>query len=67
MRIKYESWDPGQDALGVIRQADALCREYAGQGYDDAYSEIAEQEAEHRRLLRTASERWDDVVGYLAS
>ena len=34
MRIKYEDWKPGADAIQVIAQADAICRDYRAQGYD---------------------------------
>lgn len=34
MRIKYEDWKPGDDAVAVIRQANAICATYQQQGYD---------------------------------
>jgi hypothetical protein len=34
VKIRYESWSPGTDAQAVVRQAEAICRTYAGQGYD---------------------------------
>lgn len=34
MKIAYETWNPGPDAITVIRQADEICRDYAAQGYD---------------------------------
>lgn len=34
MKIRYESWRPSDDARGVIANADAICRDYARQGYD---------------------------------
>lgn len=33
-RIAYETWTPGDDALDVIAQAEAICRDYQQQGYD---------------------------------
>ena len=33
-KIRYEDWNPGQAALDIIATADAICRDYAGQGYD---------------------------------
>jgi len=34
MRRAYENWNPGADARQIIRQADAICRQYAAKGYD---------------------------------
>lgn len=34
MRIAYKAWNPGPDALAMLRQADAICRTYLAQGYD---------------------------------
>jgi hypothetical protein len=34
VKIRYEDWNPGPDAQAVIAQADAICRDYAAQGYD---------------------------------
>ncbi|MET7949261.1 hypothetical protein [Micromonospora sp. NPDC005324] len=34
MKIHYEAWNPGTDAQIDIRRADAICREYAAQGFD---------------------------------
>ncbi|MDR7278915.1 hypothetical protein [Catenuloplanes atrovinosus] len=34
MKIKYEDWQPGTDARLDIRRADAVCRQYAADGYD---------------------------------
>jgi hypothetical protein len=34
MRIGYEEWTPGDAALDVIEQADRICADYRGQGYD---------------------------------
>ncbi|MEV4384368.1 hypothetical protein AB0J68_01365 [Micromonospora sp. NPDC049580] len=34
MKIYYEQWNPGPDAQIDIRRADAICREYAAQGFD---------------------------------
>ena len=33
-RIAYEAWKPGAEARDVLRQANAICADYAGQGYD---------------------------------
>ncbi|MCR1983998.1 hypothetical protein NSA53_17345 [Cellulosimicrobium cellulans] len=34
MRIPYEEWKPGADALATLRQADEICQEYRAQGFD---------------------------------
>lgn len=34
MRIRYETWEPGADAVEVIRNANAICATYQAQGYD---------------------------------
>ncbi len=34
MKIKYEDWKPGAAALRTIEQAEAICADYASQGYD---------------------------------
>ncbi|WP_330438791.1 hypothetical protein OHB44_27870 [Micromonospora sp. NBC_00821] len=34
MKIYYESWNPGPDAQIDIRRAEAICEEYAAQGFD---------------------------------
>lgn len=34
MRIAYEEWNPGAEAVATIRQADAICQDYRAQGYD---------------------------------
>lgn len=34
MRIKYETWNPGPDALDVIRNANRICADLQARGYD---------------------------------
>lgn len=34
MRIRYEDWNPGPSARATIAQAEAICRDYADQGFD---------------------------------
>jgi hypothetical protein len=34
VRIKYEDWKPGDAAMDVVRQANAICADYRQQGYD---------------------------------
>lgn len=34
VRIRYEKWEPGLKALETIRIAEAICADYATQGYD---------------------------------
>jgi hypothetical protein len=34
MKIQYENWKPGAAALDTIEQAEAICADYAAQGYD---------------------------------
>jgi hypothetical protein len=34
MKLHYEAWNPGPDARVDIRRAEAICREYAAQGFD---------------------------------
>lgn len=34
MKIKYHDWSPGRDAQWMVRQAEAICRAYAADGYD---------------------------------
>lgn len=33
-KLIYKNWAPGPDARAVIRQAEAICADYAAQGYD---------------------------------
>ncbi len=33
-KIRYEDWNPGPDVRVEIRRAEAICRQYAAQGYD---------------------------------
>lgn len=34
MKLEYEAWSPGADALDVIRQANRIVSDYQAQGYD---------------------------------
>jgi hypothetical protein len=34
MRLKYKAWVPGIDAMAEIERANAICAEFAAQGYD---------------------------------
>lgn len=34
MKRNYESWAPKADTLATVRRAEAICEEYAAQGYD---------------------------------
>lgn len=34
MKIQYEDWNPGAEARAVIEEAEAICQDYAAQGYD---------------------------------
>lgn len=34
MKTQYEAWNPGPDARIDIRRAEAICQQYAAQGYD---------------------------------
>ena len=33
-RIAYDAWAPGAEALSVVERANAICADYAAQGYD---------------------------------
>lgn len=33
-RIAYKAWRPGADAVEIVREAEAICADYAQQGYD---------------------------------
>lgn len=34
MKIEYEEWLPNRDSLATLTRADAICEEYAAEGYD---------------------------------
>ncbi len=59
-----ESWE--LDALDPTTMAELIREEVLALRDEELWEEDEEEEAEHRRLLSDASDRWDDVVELLA-
>jgi hypothetical protein len=64
MRRAYEKWRPGAEARGVVRAAESICAEYAGQGYDLTLRQLYYQFVARDLLPNTqqAYKRLGDII-----